>query len=266
MHAWEYQYYPSAKNKLAPLLFRLFYPWADTIVAVSHAAAQDIATMSGIPRDRVKVIYNPATTPALLEKAQEPLDHPWFASGQPPVILAVGRLFKVKDFATLIRAFALVCQQRPARLMILGEGEERPALEALVQTLGIQDDVALPGFTPNPYVYMRHAAVFVLSSLSESFSNVVVEALAVGTPVISTDFPGGTREILDNGRYGTLVPVGDAQAMAAAICATLDEPPDSAALRQRANDFSLEKSFAQYAEVLLGRQWAQQHAQQVEQS
>jgi glycosyltransferase involved in cell wall biosynthesis len=248
------------------VLFRLFYPWADAIVAVSQAAAQDIATLSGIPHERVKVIYNPIMTPSLLEKAQEAPEHPWFTGGQPPVILAVGRLFKVKDFATLIRAFALVRQQCPARLLILGEGEERLALEALTHALSVQEDVAMPGFAANPYAYMKHAAVFVLSSLSESFSNVVVEAMAVGTPVISTDFAGGTREILDNGRYGALVPVGDAQAMATAICAALDEPPDVAALQRRAGDFSLEKSFAQYAEVLLGVEWNRHGGQRGEQA
>jgi glycosyltransferase involved in cell wall biosynthesis len=134
--------------------------------------------------------------------------------------------------------------------MILGEGEERSNLEALVRELGVEDDVAIPGFAHNPYAYMHRAAVFILSSLSEAMSNVLIEAMAAGTPVVATDSPGGTREALEDGAYGSLVPVGDAAAMASAICATLDEPPDVAALQRRASDFSLEKSFVQYRDLL----------------
>lgn len=257
IHSWEYTQYPTWKNRLAPCLFRIFIPWADGIIAMSHEAARDFAAMTGLPVHSMRVVYNPILISELMRKAQEPLDHPWFAPGSPPIILGVGRLVEVKDFATLIRAFALVRQQRRAHLMILGEGAERSALEELIRELNLQDDVVLPGFVQNPYAYMRRSAVFVLSSLAESFGNVLIEAMATGTSIVCTDCPGGIREVLEDGRYSALVPVGDAPAMAAAICAALDAPPDVAALQRRAHDFSLDKSFAQYAEVLLGGEWDQ---------
>ena len=236
--------------RLIPNLIRIFYPWADDIVTVSNGVADDFASTTGLQRERIKVIYNPVITPELFEKAREPLHHPWFAAGQPPVVLSVGRLTKQKDYPTLIRAFALVRRKYPARLMILGEGEERAKLEALAQELGLQDDISLPGFVDNPYAYMARAAVFVLSSAWEGFGNVLVEAMAVGTPVISTDCPSGPAEILENGRWGKLVPVGDVEELAKAIMTTLRDPnhPDVA---KRAQDFRIEKLVQNYLKVLL---------------
>ena len=205
------------KGKLIPHLIRIFYPWADAIVANSYRVAEDLMKLTRLPPDNIKVIYNPVVTPELFVKAEEPLDHPWFGPGEPPVILGVGRLTKQKDFPTLIRAFALVRKERPARLMILGEGEERPNLEALVRELGLEGEVALPGFVENPYKYMKRAAVFVLSSRWEGLPNALIEALAVGTPVVATDCPGGSKEILEGGKWGRLVPVGDVEALADAI-------------------------------------------------
>lgn len=202
-----------------------FYPWADAIVAVSRDMAVELATGIGVPRDRIDVILNPVITPDLADQAAAPLEHPWFAPGQPPVLLGIGRLVPQKDFGTLLRAFALVRQQRPARLMILGEGEERPALEALARDLGLADDVAMPGFVSNPYPYLQGAATFVLSSLYEGLPTVLIEALALGTPVVSTDCPSGPREILEDGQHGRLVPIRDHAALAAAISLTLDETP-----------------------------------------
>ncbi|MCL1472411.1 glycosyltransferase [Argonema antarcticum] len=237
------------KKRLAPYLARLFYPWADAVVTVSKGSAEDLAQL-GISSERLKVIYNPVVTPELAKKAVEPVEHPWFAPGATPVILAVGRLEKQKDFPTLIRAFALVKQQRPVRLMILGEGTERASLEALVRELGLGADVALPGFVDNPYAYMAKAAVFVLSSLYEGLPTVLIEAMAGGTPVVSTDCKSGPAEILENGRYGKLVPVGDIKSLADAIATTLDESPDKAALQGKAAEFSLEKAVTQYLQVL----------------
>ena len=202
-----------------------FYPWADAIVAVSRDMAVELAGGIGVPRDRVDVILNPVITPELAVQAAEPLRHPWFARGQPPVLIGIGRLVRQKDFPTLIRAFARLRQQRPARLMILGEGEERPALEALVRELGVTDDVAMPGFVTNPYPYLKGAAAFVLSSLYEGLPTVMIESLALGTPVVSTDCRSGPREILEDGQLGRLVPIGDPEALATAIGATLDETP-----------------------------------------
>ena len=240
----------NARGRLLPWFMRWTYPWADAVIAVSQGVAEDLVRTLGISAERVKVIYNPVVDDDLLTKSKEPLDHPWFTEGAPPVILGVGRLTEQKDFPNLIRAFALVRAQRPARLMILGEGELRPQLEALVHELGLQDDVALPGFVKNPYAYMARAAVFVLSSRWEGLGVALIEAMASGTPVVSTDCPSGPREILEDGRWGRLVPVGDVDALAEAIVTTLDETehPDVAA---RAKEFNVNYAVENYLKVLL---------------
>ncbi|MBD2020514.1 glycosyltransferase [Leptolyngbya sp. FACHB-36] len=241
---------PNSIGKVRPQLVRWFYPWADEIVAASHGVAADVARMTNLSIDRIHVVHNPVVTPDMQTKMHAAIDHPWFAPDEPPVLLGVGRLVSQKDFFTLIRAFAQVRQQRRARLVILGEGEQRSQLEALVQELGLEADVDLPGFTDNPYAYMRQAGVFVLSSIFEGFGNVVAEAIATGTPVVSTDCESGPAEILENGKYGRLVPVGDANALAEAIVATLDSPTDSAILRQRAEAFSITTVTDQYLSIL----------------
>jgi glycosyltransferase involved in cell wall biosynthesis len=206
-------------------MLRTFYPWATSVVAVSRGAADDLVRTTGLARETVHVIYNPVITPELLGLASQNLDHPWFAPGEPPVVLGVGRLTRQKDFPTLIRAFAQVRRHRPARLVILGQGEDRPALEALLGELGVASDVALPGFQENAMAYMARSALFVLSSAWEGLPTVLIEALAAGTRVVSTDCPSGPREILGDGALGPLVPVGDVGAMAAAIREVLDRPP-----------------------------------------
>jgi glycosyltransferase involved in cell wall biosynthesis len=211
-------------SRLWPSLLRTSYPWAACIIAVSRGAADDLARSSGLPRDKVRVVYNPVITPAMIAQASQTPDHPWFAPGQPPVILGVGRLTRQKDFPTLIRAFAAVRRQRPARLMILGEGEERERLERMAVELGVQSDVSLPGFRDNAMAYMAHAALFVLSSAWEGLPTVLIEALAAGTRVVSTDCPSGPREILQGGALGGLVPVGDVDALSRAMLETLDRP------------------------------------------
>jgi glycosyltransferase involved in cell wall biosynthesis len=208
-------------------LLRIFYPWAASVVAVSRGAADDLARASGLPRGLVEVVYNPVITPAALTAASQAPDHPWFAPGQPPVILGVGRLTRQKDFPTLIRAFAEVRRRRAARLMILGEGEDRPGLTALAAELGVADDVALPGFQDNAMAYMAASRLFVLSSAWEGLPTVLIEALAAGTRVVSTDCPSGPREILQAGRLGALVPVGDAVALAEAMLDALERPSGS---------------------------------------
>jgi glycosyltransferase involved in cell wall biosynthesis len=216
----------SIKGRLMPFLIKTFYPQADAIVAISHGVAEDLVTHTGLSREKVKVIYNPVVTPELFARAEEPLDHHWFRPGEPPVILGAGRLTKPKDFPTLIRAFALVRKECRARLMILGEGEDRPKIEALVRELGLEEDVALPGFVDNPYKYMKRAAAFVVSSQWEGLPTVLIEALALGTPVISTDCPGGSREILDvlgAHQQGKLVPPGDPKELAKAILSILGD-------------------------------------------
>ncbi len=217
-------------TRISPHLLRVFYPWAARVVAVSRGAADDLARSSGLRRDLLEVVYNPVITPAVLAGASQAPDHPWFGPGQPPVILGVGRLTRQKDFPTLIRAFAETRRRRPARLIILGEGEDRAALTALAGELGVADDIALPGFRENALAYMAGSALFVLSSAWEGLPTVLIEALAVGTRVVSTDCPSGPREILQDGRLGSLVPVGDPAALAAAMLEALEQPARKAPL------------------------------------
>lgn len=205
------------RQRLVPHLVRMFYPWADHIVGNSHGVADDLSQVTRLPQDRIKILYNPVITTELREKAQERPDHPWFRAGEPPVILAVGRLTKQKDFPTLIRAFAQVHPARSARLLILGEGPDRSELERLVSDLGLKDHVGLPGFVSNPYAYMSRAALYVLSSRWEGLPTVLIEALFCGPSIIATDCPSGPREILESGKHGSLVPVGDVTALANAI-------------------------------------------------
>jgi glycosyltransferase involved in cell wall biosynthesis len=236
------------QRELAQL--RRYFPRNDGIIAVSRGVAEDTARLIDWPVERIRVAPNPTVTPELAQLAMAPLDHLWFALGSPPVILGVGRLMPQKDFPTLIRAFARLHASRPCRLMILGEGPERPRLEALAAELGLASEFALPGFATNPYAYMARAGLFVLSSLFEGSPNALTEALAVGTPLVSTDCPNGPREILEGGRHGPLVPVGDVGALAAAMTATLDHPPDRTALRQAAQRYTVERSATAYIEAL----------------
>jgi glycosyltransferase involved in cell wall biosynthesis len=231
---------------------RLIYPMADEIVAVSHGVASDLARITGLPLERFQVIANPVITPGLVTLAQEPLAHPWFANAEVPVVLGVGRLTRQKDFSTLIKAFARVRAERSCRLVILGEGRDRNALEELAGSLALREDVDLPGFVDNPYAYMRRAALFVLSSAWEGSPNALTEALAIGVPVVATDCPSGPGEILARGRYGHLVPVGDVDALAQAMLATLAKPPDRAVLTNAVSAFTVEMSSRQYLATLLG--------------
>lgn len=232
-------------------LMRWSYRKADAVVAVSEGVADDLAFAISLPRARIDVIYNPVVTPDLETRAAEPVDHPWVGSEKPPVILAVGRLTPAKDYPTLIRAFAKVRSKHDCRLVILGEGELRVSLEALVSALGIDDSVQLPGFVENPFAWMRQASLFVLSSAWEGLPNVLIQAMACGTPVVSTDCPSGPREILEGGEWGVLVPVGNSTALAAAISAEL-EAPAQCNVRERAAHFDVDIALQSYINVLQG--------------
>jgi glycosyltransferase involved in cell wall biosynthesis len=210
------------RHRLLPRLAKHFYPWADEVVAVSQGTADDLARAVGLPPHRIQVVHNPIVTPELREMAAAPLDHPWFKPGQAPVLVAVGRLSPQKDFGTLLRAVSRVRQERPVRLLILGEGHERGRLEALVADLSLGDAVDLPGWVTNPYPYMVRAAAFVLSSRWEGLPSVLIEALFCGVPVVATDCPSGPMEILGGGRHGLLAPVGDVDALAKGIESALD--------------------------------------------
>jgi glycosyltransferase involved in cell wall biosynthesis len=239
---WRWRYLPA--------VVRQSYPSADAIVAVSNQVGEDLVAVTGLPRRAVKTIYNPVVDDLLRSQAAEPLSHPWFNPDEPPVIIGVGRLAEQKDFATLIRAFAHVRAKRSVRLLILGEGRQRDLLQDLAQQLNVQADLAMPGFVDNPFQYMARAAVLVQSSEYEGLPGVLIQALACGCPVVSTDCPGGAAEILEDGRYGPLVPVGDDKALAGAIEAVVDEPPDKAVLLERAEQFSVDAATSTYLELL----------------
>ena len=246
--------------RILPPLQRRTYPEAAAVIAVSLGVADDVAIRTGIPQAAITTIYNPALRSEIAELAGQPVDHPWLRPGEPPVVLGVGRLSAAKDFATLIRAFAQLRHQRPARLIILGKGKNpkktakrQAALVDQARALGVAADLDLPGFVLNPYAYMARAAVLAVSSAHEGFCNVLVEAMACGCPVVSTDCPSGPAEILDYGRFGRLVPVGDDEALAAAIAGTLATPPEPKLLRTRARFFSLDRAVEQYEHLMLGR-------------
>jgi glycosyltransferase involved in cell wall biosynthesis len=244
------QYAPNLKGKLTPLFVRLFYPWADRIVAVSQGVAEDAAKISKFPLERISVIYNPIFTDDLLTKFDQPVDVPWLIDRQVPIILGIGRLTKQKDFPTLIRAFALIQQQCAARLMILGQGEDLTSLQDLVKELNLEASVTFAGFVTNPYAYISKSSLVVLSSIFEGFGNVLVEAMLAGTPVVSTDCESGPAEILANGKYGNLVAVGDVRGLANAMLQTIEHPLDPELLRQRGKEFSLASALAKYQDLL----------------
>ena len=239
----------SWRVRMVPFFARHFLPWADAVVAVSKGVADDVSGLTGIPRENIVVIYNPVLSEEFFERAKAPMLHPWLKPGSPPVVLSVGQLTKPKAFHTLLRAFAAVKHQTPARLLILGEGPERSALESLVESLGIGDKVAMPGFEPNPYPYMARAKVFALASEFEGFGVVLVEALALGATVVATDCPGGPREILDDGRRGSLVPVGDVEALARALVAALGSPQRSMP-REVLKDFEVATAASSYEKLI----------------
>lgn len=225
------------------------HPLADARVAVSSGVADDLAALSGIPRARFEVIHNPIAVRPPVAGAEAVVDTAW-QGWRGKRILSVGTLKQQKNQALLIRAFARLVETVDARFMILGEGTLRGELEALTRRLGVADRVLMPGFYPDPAPFYRSADLFVLSSDYEGFGNVIVEALACGIPVVSTDCPSGPAEILDNGRYGRLVPVGDVDALAAAMHAALAADHDREALKRRAAEFFPEKAAQKYLRLL----------------
>jgi glycosyltransferase involved in cell wall biosynthesis len=237
------------KKAIERQLVSFMYPWADRIIAVSREAAKDLSGFSNMPLERIHMIYNPVISEEILYRADEVVAHPFYRPGQPPVILGVGRLTEQKDFMTLIRAFDIVHRQIPVRLLILGEGGERTELKALIDLLGLGDKIDLPGYVINPFAYMKKSAVFVLSSRWEGLPNVLIQALACGCPAVSTNCPTGPMEILDGGKYGHLVPVGDVDALAEAIIQSLRgdqrNPP-----AEWLNQFRVDLVIQQYLKIM----------------
>ena len=227
----EHRSAPIASTSIVETVFRRLaryeYPRATAVVAVSDGVADNVATVSGLDRGRISVVYNPVLSTSFWKQVNAPLEHPWFEPNGEPVVLAVGRLVSDKDFGTLIRAFKAVREEQRAKLLILGEGELRGELESLIRDLQLDDCVALPGFESNPYKFMAASAVFVLSSVSEGLPTVLIEAIAAGAPVVSTDCVSGPREILSVAKVGELVPVGSPDQMAHAIGAAISRWPDT---------------------------------------
>lgn len=233
-------------------LWRLarLYRRADVIIANSAGVREDIASVTGLAQDRIHLVRNPVITPDLDRLAAQPIEHPWFTQHNCPIIVGAGGLRRQKDFATLIRAFALLRQQRPARLLILGRGRQEQRLRELAAELDLGDDVHLAGFVDNPYPYLARSDLFTLSSLWEGSPNVLTEALALGTPVVATDCRSGPREILQDGRYGPLVPVGDPESLATAMARVLDEPPPADELKAAAGEYTLGRNAEHYHRIL----------------
>jgi glycosyltransferase involved in cell wall biosynthesis len=230
----------------AMILYRLAYQ----IVANSKQSADDLAKTLKIPRKKIKVIYNPTVTPDISTKMKVKINHPWFNNKNSPIILAVGRLNKAKNFPLLIKTIKIIRKKIDVKLIILGEGSERNNLKNLIIKLNLEKYIDMPGFIDNPYSYMSKADVYVLSSSWEGLPNVLIETMACGTPVVSTNCPSGPSEILEGGKYGKLVPVNDPEALAEAIIETLNNPVDSSELEKRANFFSVENSVNKYLEII----------------
>ncbi len=228
------------------LVMRLTYPAASGLIAVSEGVKKDMSRLGGFAYSQIRVIYNPAATGTQLQPETKSARQKLWGIGFDHHILSVGTLKEQKDHATLIRAFALLPMTLNAKLTILGEGGLRSELEALVQQLGLQGRVALPGFEVDPYPWYQTADLFVLSSRWEGFGSVIVEALECGVPVVSTDCQSGPAEILENGRIGNLVPIQDPEALAASISEALKNPIDRNLLINRARDFSVSSIADQY--------------------
>lgn len=238
-------------DRWMPTFTRLTYRYAGQVVAVSHAVAADIIQITHLRPGKVRTIYNPLAIETIRLRAAETVNHS-FLDTDIPLILAVGRLTKAKDYPTLIRAFSRIVTEHDSRLLILGEGPERQKLETLIMERNLQSKVSMPGFIDNPYPFFAQASVTVLSSQWEGLPNVLLEALACGCPVVSTNCTSGPAEILENGKWGKLVPVGDDSALAKALTETIFNPPPADQYEQRVQDFAIDRIVNQYLTVLLG--------------
>lgn len=243
---------PYFQNRIAYRILRRFYRFADRIVTLTEGARRDLVRNFAVPDETIAVMLtNAVVPPATLQRLAQ-----WDGETgrEDDLIVCIGRLSPEKDQATLIRAMSVLPASLRWRLAIVGDGPERPALEALSRSLGLTDRIVFIGEVADPFSFVMRARLAVCSSIYEGLGNAVIEALACGTPVVSTDCPYGPAEILQAGRYGKLTPVGDAAALAAAIAAALDAAPDRAALMARGANYSAANAAERFLEIISGLQ------------
>lgn len=250
----QYAKWGRIQNRFLRASIAIGYPRADARVGVSRGVADDVAALGRLNRETVEVIHNPIKAPSTENVAGTAAADAAWSAGAGKRLLTVGKFKTVKNHVLLLRAFSRLCETTDAQLMLLGEGAMRAELEQVAAAEGIADRVLMPGFVADPAPYYRSADLFVLSSDFEGFGNVIVEALACGTPVVSTDCPSGPREILEDGKHGVLVPVGDEEALAAAMEQALVMEHDPDALRARARDFAPDIAASKYLALLEGKQ------------
>jgi len=226
------------------------YREADALVVNAEAVRNDVSAVTGISADEIYLTRNPVINNRMLSQADGMVEHEWLKDKSVPVIIGIGNLHRVKDFPTLLEAFSIVRQQRAVKLIILGEGHLRDELKSLAVTMGVGEDVDFAGFVDNPYPYIKSADLYVLSSVREGSPNALTEALALGTPVVATDCPGGVREILKNGRWGRIVPVRSPYEMARAISATLDSLASVEELISSVNEYTQENAAKSYCKMI----------------
>lgn len=241
---------PTVRERILPLFQRVAYPFAERIIAVSQGVATDVHNALGVAQRKITVLANPVLTSDIDSLSREQTGHPWLDSPSTPVILGAGRFHRQKGFDTLLDAFAIVHKSSTARLVLLGEGQLRDALATRAANLGLSSVVSMPGFVRNPFAFMARASVFALASRWEGLPGVLLQAMACGCPVVSTDCPSGPREILTDPALGPLVPVDDAPALAQAMLSVLANPPASEILREAVVPYSSRESGKRYLDVL----------------
>ncbi|MFP4561326.1 MAG: glycosyltransferase [Thiohalorhabdus sp.] len=241
---------PWKERVLQSWSFRHLYPRVDRVLVPSEGVREDLIASFGIPAERVRTVATPVVPEALFSEPRARPAHPWFQPGEPPVVLGVGELSARKDFGTLVRAFARLRRRIECRLVLVGQGRQEADLNALAEELGVAEDVALLGFQSDPYAFMAHSSVLALTSRREGLGFVLIEAMALGTPVVATDCPSGPRETLEDGRYGPLVEVGDWEGLAKALEDTLTAPLPSETLRDAVRPFEIEAATTRYLEEM----------------
>jgi len=238
------------QSRLLYILIKLFFGQVDLFIGTSNYSSGDFSGTVGIPPEKIRTIYNPVISDLTFRLSKSELDDPFFKDRNIPVISGIGRFFPEKNFGLLIDSFDILRKRKQVRLALIGDGPERNKLEGLIKKKGLEGLVKLTGCVQNPYPYISASSLIAVPSLHEALNTVLIESLALGTPVVATDCPGGNREILDGGKYGKLVKMNDPAAMAKAIEELLDRPPDKELLKKRGLDFQAGKIAKEYLEAL----------------